>query len=74
MKRGSEFWQYCCRNFNKSMREKEKKVGERECMNFINVITEIFAARSTCPSVCIVCSKWDVLKKKNCGNALLKSL
>ena len=46
------------------MREKEKKVGERECMNFGNVITEIFAVRSTCPNVCTVCLKWDVLKKK----------
>ena len=35
-------------------REREK-VGERECMNFGNVITEIPAARSACP---------DVLKKK----------
>ena len=53
------------------MREKEKKVGERECMNFGNVITEIPAARSACPSVFAVCSKWDVLKKKtNCGNTI----
>ena len=53
------------------MREKEKKVGGRECMNFGNVITEIPAARSACPSVCAVCSKWDVLKKKtNCGNTI----
>ena len=43
-------------------REKEK-VGERECMNFGNVITEIPAAQSVCLSVCAVCSKWDVLKK-----------
>ena len=52
-------------------REREK-VGERECMNFGNVITEIPAARSACPSVCAVCSKWDVLKKKktNCGNTI----
>ena len=42
-------------------REREK-VGERECMNFGNVIIEIPAARSACP---------DVLKKKtNCGNAI----
>ena len=45
-------------------REREK-VRERECMNFGNVITEIPAARSTCLSMCTVCSKWDVLKKKN---------
>ena len=45
-------------------REREK-VGERECMNFGNVITKIPAAWSACPSVCAVCSKWDVLKKKN---------
>ena len=44
-------------------REREK-VRERECMNFGNVITEIPATRSACPSVCAVCSKWDVLKKK----------
>ena len=41
-------------------REREK-VRERECMNFGNVITEITAARSACPSVCL---KWDVLKNK----------
>ena len=53
-------------------REREK-VGERECMNFGNVITEIPAARSACPSVCDVCSKWDVLKKKtNCSNTIAK--
>ena len=40
-------------------REREK-VRERECMNFGNVITEITAALSACPSVCL---KWDVLKK-----------
>ena len=45
-------------------REREK-VRERECMNFGNVITEIPATRSACPSVCAVCSKWDVLKKRN---------
>ena len=45
-------------------REREK-VGERECMYFGNVITEIPSARSTCSSVCAVCSKWDVLKKRN---------
>ena len=51
--------------FNKSMREREReKVGERECMNFGNVITEIPATRSACPSVCAMCSKWDVLIKK----------
>ena len=51
-------------------REREK-VGERECMNFGNVITEIPAAQSICLSVCAVCSKWDVLKKKtNCGNTI----
>ena len=44
-------------------REREK-VGERECMNFSNVITEIPAARLTGPSMCAMCSKWDVLKKK----------
>ena len=43
-------------------REREK-VGERECMNFGNVITEIPAVQSVCLSVCAVCSKWDVLKK-----------
>ena len=53
-------------------REREK-VGERECMNFGNVITKIPAAWSACPSVCAVCSKWDVLKKKtNCGNTILE--
>ena len=53
-------------------REREK-VRERECMNFGNVITEIPATRSVCPSVCAVCSKWDVLKKKtNCGNTIAK--
>ena len=68
-------------------REREKE-GERECMNFGNVITEIPAVRLACPSVCAVCSKWDVLKKKKpvvtiplpkqgkkkkfCGNALPK--
>ena len=52
--------------------ERERqKVGERECMNFSNVITKISAARSVCLSVCVVCSKWDVLKKKtNCGNTI----
>ena len=44
-------------------REREK-VGERECMNFRNVITEIPVAQSACPSVCALCLKWDVLKKK----------
>ena len=44
-------------------REREK-VGERECMNFSNVITEIPTAQSACPSVWAVCLKWDVLKKK----------
>ena len=53
-------------------REREK-VGERECMNFGNVITEILAARSAYLSVCAMCSKWDVLKKNqlwqyNCRN------
>ena len=50
-------------------REREK-VGERECMNFGNVITEIPAAWSACSSVCAVCLNWDVPKKKktNCGN------
>ena len=43
-------------------REREK-VGERECMNFGNAITEIPVARSAYLSVCAVCSKWDVLKK-----------
>ena len=42
---------------------KREKVGERECMNFGNVITEIPTARSAYLSVCVVCSKWDVLKK-----------
>ena len=37
-------------------REREK-VGERECMNFGNVITEILAARLACSSVCVVCAK-----------------
>ena len=51
-------------------REREK-VRERECMNFDNVIIEILTARSVYPSVCAVCSKWDVLKKKtNCGNTI----
>ena len=35
-------------------REREK-VGERECMNFGNVIIEIPATRSTWSSVCAVC-------------------
>ena len=57
--------------------ERERqKVGERECMNFGNVITKIPAARSAYPSVCVVCLKWDVLKKKkkktNCGNTILE--
>ena len=43
-------------------REREK-MGEREYMNFCNVITEIHAARSAYPSVCAVCLMWDVLKK-----------
>ena len=46
-------------------REREK-VGERECMNFGNVIIEIPATRSACPSVCAVCAK----KKTNCGNTI----
>ena len=46
-------------------REREK-VGERECMNFGNVIIEIRVARSACPSVCAVCAK----KKTNCGNTI----
>ena len=51
-------------------REREK-VGERECMNFGNLITEIPVARLAYPSACGVCSKWDVLKKKtNCGNTI----
>ena len=33
-------------------------------MNFSNVITEIPAARLTSPSMCAMCLKWDVLKKK----------
>ena len=54
-------------------REREK-AGERECMNFSNVITEIPTARSACPSVWAVCLKWDVLKKKksNSGNTNAK--
>ena len=44
-------------------REREK-VGERECMNFGNLIIEIPVARLAYPSACGVCSKWDVLKKK----------
>ena len=46
-------------------REREK-VGERECMNFGNVITEIPAARLACSSVCVVCAE----KKTNCGNSI----
>ena len=46
-------------------REREK-VGERECMNFGNVIIEIRVARSAYPSVCAVCAK----KKTNCGNTI----
>ena len=47
-------------------REREReKVGERECMNFGNVITQIPVARSVCLSMCAVCLKWDMLKKKN---------
>ena len=45
------------------MREKEKKVGERECMNFGNVITEIPAARSACPSVCAIAKIGEEKKK-----------
>ena len=43
-------------------------------MNFGNVITEIPTARLACPSVCAMCLKWDVLKKKktNCGNTIAK--
>ena len=37
-------------------REREK-VGERKCMNFGNVITEIPVARSACPSVCVCALK-----------------
>ena len=46
-------------------REREK-VGDRECMNFGNVIIEIPAARSACPSVCVVCCVLEVgcAKKK----------
>ena len=47
-------------------REREK-VGERECMNFGNVITEIPAARLACSSVCVVCAK---KKKTNYGNTI----
>ena len=54
-------------------REREReKVREREYMNFDNVITEISADRSACPSVCAVCSKWDVLKKPNCDNTIIE--
>ena len=54
-------------------REREK-VRERECMNFGNVITEIPATRSACPSVCAVCLKWDVPKKKktSCSNNIVE--
>ena len=43
-------------------------------MNLGNVITEIPATQSACPSVCAVCSKWDVLKKEktNCGNTIVE--
>ena len=47
-------------------REREK-VGERECMNFANVITEIPAARLACSSVCVVSAK---KKKTNYGNTI----
>ena len=40
-------------------------------MNFDNVITEIPATRSACPSVYVVCSKWDVLNKKSIVAILL---
>ena len=43
-------------------REREK-VGERECMNFGNVITEILAARSACPSVCAIAKIGEEKKK-----------
>ena len=51
-------------------REREE-VEERKCMNFGNVITEIPATRSACPSVYVVCSKWDVLNKKSIVAILL---
>ena len=58
-------------NFSNTVAEIQQKYGretekveERECMNFGNVITEIPTTRSACPSVCAMCSKWDVLKKK----------
>ena len=41
-------------------RERET-VGERKCMNFGNVITEIPVAWSACPSVC-ACSNCEVRK------------
>ena len=43
-------------------REREK-VEERECMNFSNVITEIPAARSACPSVCAIAKIREGKKK-----------
>ena len=66
MRRESEFWQHHCRNSTKVWeRKRKKKMGERECMNFGNVISQIPVARSVCLSMCAVCSKWDMLKKKN---------
>ena len=71
MRKESEFRQHRYRNLTKVWERKWKSGRERECMNFGNVITEIPAARLACPSVCVVCSKWDVLKKKtNCGNTI----
>ena len=64
MRRESEYQQHHCRNSTKVWERKRKSEKERECMNFGNVITEIPATRSACLSVCAVCSKWDVLKKK----------
>ena len=53
--------------------EREREKVERENLNFGNVITEILAAQLACLSVCDVCSKWDVLKKKtNYGNTIAK--
>ena len=44
-------------------REREK-VGERECMNFGNVITEIPATWSACTSGCVLCARSGMCLKK----------
>ena len=48
-----------------------EKVGERECMNFGNVITEIPVARLAYPEcMCCVLEVGCAKKKTNCGNTI----